>query len=226
VSDVSSFHLPYSSGMNGIDLPRRLRIRPVPHFATVESRKTPFRAYSAPIERQIALLRGINIGSKNRVPMPALRELLTDVGWRDVRTYVQSGNVVLSTDLSPRELERECERLITEGFGLKIAVLARTRDELEQVVQRNPLGDVAVDPKRYQVSFLSAELEPATVEKLSALAAPQERFVADGRELYVWHPDGVARSKLWNRLASTGLGVTATARNWTTVTTLLTMADE
>ncbi len=158
--------------------------------------------------------------------MPALRELLTDVGWRDVRTYVQSGNVVLSTDFSPRELERECERLITERFGLKIAVLARTRDELEQVVQRNPLGDVAINPKRYQVSFLSAELEPATVEKLSALAAPDERFVADGRELYVWHPNGVARSKLWNRLASTGLGVTATARNWTTVTTLLTMADE
>ena len=95
----------------------------------------------------------------------------------------------------------------------------------QQVVQRNPLGDVAVNPKRYQVSFLSAELEPATVEKLSALAAPEERFVADGRELYAWHPDGVARSKLWNRLASTGLGVTATARNWTTVTTLLTMAD-
>jgi uncharacterized protein (DUF1697 family) len=158
--------------------------------------------------------------------MPALRELLTGVGWRDVRTYVQSGNVVLSTDLSPRELERECERLITAGFGLKIAVLARTRDELERVVQRNPLGDVAVDPKRYQVSFLSAELEPETVEKLSALTAPEERFVADGRELYVWHPNGVARSKLWNRLASTGLGVTATARNWTTVTTLLTMADE
>ena len=158
--------------------------------------------------------------------MPALRELLTDAGMRDVRTYVQSGNVLLSSDFSSEELERECRRLIAEGFGLDIAVVVRTRDELAQVVDRNPLGEVADNPKRYQVSFLSAELEPAVVDRLAALAAPPERFVAAGREIYAWHPEGVARSKLWNQLAGTGLGVTATARNWMTVTTLLVMADE
>jgi uncharacterized protein (DUF1697 family) len=177
-------------------------------------------------ERKIALLRGINLGSRNRVAMPELRRQLEEAGMEDVATYLQSGNVVLGSDASEEALTRECERVIEAGFGLKIAVVVRTRDELAAVVKRNPLQDVATNPKRYQVSFLSAELEPAVVEKLAALPAEAERFVASGRELYAWHPDGVARSKLWNGLAGKGLGVTATARNWTTVTKLLEMTDE
>ena len=175
---------------------------------------------------QIALLRGINIGPRNRIPMPALREALSEAGMRDVRTYVQSGNIVLSSDFSPAKLERECRKLINERFDLDIAVVVRTRDELADVVAFNPLKDVAENPKRYQVSFLSAPLKPETVEKLEGVAAPSERLVAHGREIYAWHPEGVARSKLWGRLAGANLGVTATARNWTTVTTLLAMSDE
>jgi uncharacterized protein (DUF1697 family) len=176
--------------------------------------------------RQIVLLRGINLGSRNRIAMPALRERLTKAGFDDVRTYVQSGNVVLSSDVPPDELAAECERQITEGFGLEIDVVVRTRDELADVVRRNPLGEVAVNPKRYQVSFLSDELDPELVSKLGASAAESERFVAIGRELYAWHPDGVARSRLWTQLAGKAIGVKATARNWTTVTSLLAMADE
>jgi uncharacterized protein (DUF1697 family) len=177
------------------------------------------------VARQVALLRGINLGPSRRVAMPALRTLLTGAGFEDVQTYVQSGNVVLSTDLAPDELERETERLISAEFGFDVDVVARTRDELAEVVERNPLGDVATNPKRYQVSFLSAELDPERVAALAASAADSERFVALGRELYAWHPDGVARSKLWAKLAGPGLGVKATARNWTTVTTLLEMCD-
>ncbi|MBV9471358.1 MAG: DUF1697 domain-containing protein [Solirubrobacterales bacterium] len=176
--------------------------------------------------RQVVLLRGINLGSTKRVAMPALRELLSDAGFDDVRTYVQSGNVVLSSDASPGQLARESERLIAERFGFEVDVVVRTRDELAEVVRLNPLGEVAVNPKRYQVSFLSAELDQEVVEQLAALAAEPERFVAVGRELYAWHPEGVARSKLSAKLAGRGLGVLATARNWTTVTTLLSIADE
>ena len=104
-------------------------------------------------------------------------------------------------------------------------VVVRTRDELAEVVERNPLGDVADNPKRYQVSFLSEPPDPDVVADLTKLVHESERLVADGRELYAWHPEGVARSKLWAALAGTKLGVTATARNWTTVTTLLEMAD-
>jgi uncharacterized protein (DUF1697 family) len=178
------------------------------------------------MERRLVLLRGINIGPNRRVPMAELRELFAGAGFEDVRTYVQSGNVVLSSDASPAELEQRSERLLAEHFGFDVPVVARTRDELARVIERNPLGDVAVNPKRYQVIFLSAELDAPAVERLAAVAVPTERFVADGRELYAWHPDGVARSKLWAQLAGTGLGVKATARNWTTVETLLEMADE
>lgn len=176
--------------------------------------------------RQIALLRGINLGSRNRIAMPELRAALGDAGFGDVRSYVQSGNLVLTSDASPAELAGACEALIASRFGLEIAVVARTRDELAAVVECNPLREVALDPKRYQVSFLSAALEPDVVERLASAAAPAERLVAVGRELYAWHPEGVARSKLWGRLAGRNLGVTATARNWSTVTTLLAMADE
>jgi uncharacterized protein (DUF1697 family) len=176
--------------------------------------------------KQIVLLRGINLGPNRRVPMPALREALTAAGFADAQTYVQSGNVVLSSDAKPDELATRCERLIAEAFGIEVPVVTRTRDELALVVERNPLGHVADNPKRYQVSFLSAPIDAGLVQRLEAAAAPPERFAAIGRELYAWHPEGVARSKLWNTLAGTGLGVTATARNWTTVTTLLALASE
>jgi uncharacterized protein (DUF1697 family) len=175
--------------------------------------------------QQIVLLRAINLGSRNRIAMPELRTLLTGAGFDDVRTYMQSGNIVLSSAASPQELARECQTLIAEHFGLQVDAVVRTRDELADVIRSNPLGKVAVDPRRYQVSFLAAELDPDVTRKLGGLAVSPEQFVAIGRELYAWHPEGVARSRLSKQLAGRGLGVTATARNWTTVTTLLTMAD-
>jgi uncharacterized protein (DUF1697 family) len=176
--------------------------------------------------RQVVLLRGINLGARNRIAMPELRELLTNAGLQDVRTYLQSGNVVLSSDASAAQLARECERQIAKGFGLAIPAVVRTRDELAKVVQRNPLGELAVEPKRYQVSFCSTKPDPDVLRKLADRALGGERFVAVGRELYAWHPNGVARSKLWAQLAGKGLGVTATARNWTTVTKLLELAEQ
>lgn len=173
----------------------------------------------------IVLLRGINLGSHNRIAMPELRDALTDSGLQDARTYVQSGNIVLETELSVDALVAEVERVIAERFSLQIPVVVRTRDELAAVVEHDPLGAEAVEPKRYQVSFLSQALDPAVATKLHARVAPSERLVIDERELYAWHPEGVARSKLWSALAGRGIGVTATARNWTTVTTLPEMAD-
>jgi uncharacterized protein (DUF1697 family) len=176
--------------------------------------------------RHIVLLRGINLGPSRRVPMADLRTLLTTAGYGDVRTYVQSGNVVLSAPETPAELEAEAARLISDQFGFDVPVIARSRDELAAVVALNPLREVATNPKRYQVSFLSEQLPDDVVETLQSAAVGDERLVAHGRELYAWHPDGVARSKMWNALAGKGLGAVATARNWTTVTTLLAMADE
>jgi uncharacterized protein (DUF1697 family) len=181
---------------------------------------------SLAMDRRIVLLRGINLGPHRRVAMPELREVLERAGFSDARTHLQSGNVVLSSDLAPPDLAAQCRGVIAERFGFDVDVVVRTRDELAAVVALNPLGEVATDPKRYQVSFLSAEPADEVVRGLAEVAAESERFVAVGRELYAWHPEGVARSKLWARLAGSGLGVTATARNWTTVTKLLAMADD
>jgi uncharacterized protein (DUF1697 family) len=176
--------------------------------------------------RQIVLLRGINLGPSRRVPMADLRSLLSGAGYEDVRTYVQSGNIVLSSTAAPAQLERDCAQLISEEFGFDVPVVVRTRDEVAEVVAANPLAEVAEDLKRYQVSFLHQALDADTAKRLRALVAEPEALVIDGREIYAWHPRGVARSKLWNALAGKGLGVTATARNWTTVTTLLAMSDQ
>jgi uncharacterized protein (DUF1697 family) len=158
--------------------------------------------------------------------MPDLRALLTEGGFEDVRTYVQSGNVVLASQASPDDAGAQAERLIADRFGFDVDVIVRTREELAEVVARNPLAEVAVDPKRYQVSFLEAEPDPDVLERIATLKAEPERLVAIGRELYAWHPDGIGRSKLWNKLAGTGLGVRSTARNWNTVNTLFEMAGE
>jgi len=158
--------------------------------------------------------------------MPDLRELLSAAGFGDVRTYVQSGNVVLSSSDSPSKVAQTCAELIAAELGLEIDVVARTRDELAGVVRRDPLGSVAANPKRYQVTFLASELEPETVRRIETAAAGKERVHVAGREVYAWHPDGVGRSKLATLLAGRRLGVPATARNWTTVTALLALADE
>ncbi|MEN3311371.1 MAG: hypothetical protein V7645_700 [Actinomycetota bacterium] len=176
--------------------------------------------------RQIVLLRGINLGPRNRIAMAELRELLAGAGFDDVRTYLQSGNVVLSSSAKPDEVARKCERLIEKAFALDIAVVARTRPQLAQIVKRNPLGNVAKSPRRYQVSFLATKAPAELVRRLESAVVAPERVTVIGREIYAWHPEAIARSKLWALLAGRQLGVTATARNWTTVTKLLELADE
>ncbi len=175
---------------------------------------------------QIVLLRGINVGGRNKLPMADLRAALTDAGFADVQTYVQSGNVVLSGSSAPAATARRVHDLVAETFGLDVAVVARTRAELAAVVKRNPLRAVATEPKRYQVSFLGEKLDRDTVAKIDAVTVAPEQFTVVGREIYAWHPDGVARSPLWAMLAGPKLGVPATARNWTTVTKLLELAGD
>ena len=177
----------------------------------------------------IVLLRGINIGPNNRVAMPALREALAAAGFENPRTYVQSGNIVLDTGLDESALEDRVEGLITEHFSLDVAAVALSGKELARVVEGNPFPEEAEkDPKRFQVTFVRGQFEPGAVaDRLSGLATDNERVAVGEREIYAWHPDGVARSKLAIKMGSkTGVGkdVVPTARNWKTVLTLLQMA--
>ena len=175
--------------------------------------------------RLVVLLRGINIGPRNRISMPELRAALEEAGFKDVQTYLQSGNVVLESRAKPETVARKVSAVIKDRFGLEIAVVVRTRAELARIVKRNPLGSVAKDPKRYQVTFLSKKVSAKVVRELEEAAARDERVVSAGREVYAWHPRGIARSKLWSKLAGKTLGVTATSRNWATVEALLKLAS-
>ncbi len=176
--------------------------------------------------RHIVLLRAVNIVRANRVPMPQLRAALEADGFGDVKTYVQSGNIVLTSKASPERVAQRVHALIKKKFGHDIAVVVRSHAELNEIVKRNPLGKVARNPKRHLVTFLSGELPAAVKKKLSEVAGPEERFAVSGRQIYSWHPEGVGRSPLWERLGAKSLGVNATSRNWSTVTTLLAMSEE
>jgi uncharacterized protein (DUF1697 family) len=177
--------------------------------------------------RQIVLLRGVNVGGRNRVPMPALREALEASGLEQVVTYVQSGNVVLESSAKPDALARDVEAVIADAFALDIAVVVRTRAELAKVVRHDPLGELAGDEaKLYQVSFCAEKPEQEAVAKVAERAVDGERLLAHGREIYAWFPHGVGRSKLAAQLSKQKLGTVVTARNWTTVNKLLELAGE
>jgi uncharacterized protein (DUF1697 family) len=177
------------------------------------------------VPTSIVLLRGINLGKARRVQMGTLRELLSGHGHRDVRTLLQSGNVVLESPSAGVRLERELEAQLEAGLGFHVDVLVRTRKELAAVVARNPLAAVATDPARYLVTFLRAKLDSAVSRRLRALDVQPEQLVISGREIYTWHPGGLARTDLRKHLTDRTLGVSSSGRNWSTVTKLLELAD-
>lgn len=156
--------------------------------------------------------------------MPRLRLALEREGFRDVATYLQSGNVLVSSRASPDKVAARVKRVIASEFDLDITVLSRSAEELARVMHTNPLSKVATNPRRYLVTFLSKELPARLLDDLQSVSQA-EPFAVIGREIYSWHPDGIGRTPLWERLASNRLGIAATSRNWTTVTRLLAMAE-
>jgi uncharacterized protein (DUF1697 family) len=176
------------------------------------------------MDRHIALLRGINLGATRRVAMKDLRERLEAAGYEDVRTLLQSGNVVLGAAEAGATLERDLAAVLRDAFGIDIPIVVRTRDELAEVVARDPFAGRSLDPKLYQVSFLSDEPEPTRVRALEDAVVAPEEVVVLGREVYGWHPGGIARSDLAKLITAKRLGVEVTARNWSTIAKLLDLA--
>jgi uncharacterized protein (DUF1697 family) len=163
------------------------------------------------------MLRGINVGGARRIPMAQLRERLTGAGYVNVVTHGQSGNVVLDATDTPPGLAAEVGGLIAREFGFEVPVTVRSHVELWAVVAHDPIPGGAEDPKRYQVTFLSRPPTTAALDRLRGLTRERERFAVDGRELYSYHPDGIARSMLAARLTHSEVGASATVRNWTTL---------
>lgn len=173
----------------------------------------------------VALLRGVNVGGANRLPMRDLAEIFRDAGCADVRTYIQSGNVVFAASGS---LARRVPGLVSEAvrrrFGVDTPLLIRTAAELAAVVRRNPFLKSGADPATLHVVFLRDRPGPAGVARLDPGVSPPDEFRVLGCEVYLRCPDGIGRSKLTMPYFESRLKTTGTTRNWRTVLTLLEMA--
>ena len=172
---------------------------------------------------QVALLRGINVGTTKRIAMADLRAMMAALGYADVETLLQSGNIVYSTDETAERSAGRIHKRLLDDLGMDIPVVVRTAAELAGVVKRNPLRKQATDLKLYHVVFLSERPEPKLVKALEGEVVADELFVVDGREVFVWWPQGAHRARLTHAFLERRLKVTATARNWNTVQKLLAM---
>ena len=176
-------------------------------------------------QRYVALLRGVNVGGKNRLPMADLRDIFTAAGCAAVRTYIQSGNVVFEAgqDLAERVPEI-VTRAIHRQFGYETTVVTRSSEELRRVVASNPF-DTSGDPRFLQVAFLEDTPGAEAPSRLDPQRSPPDAFAVRGRNVYLHYPNGVARSKLTNEYLAAQLQTASTMRNWRTVLSLLKMVD-
>ena len=170
----------------------------------------------------IALLRGINVGGKNRVPMADLRAVIEALGAQDVRTLGASGNVVfeLVVEGGSPGLEASVSEGILARFGLRVPVVVRTRDELAALMASAPFAEPDQAPTAHHVFLMSRVPDPSAVEALDPDRSPPDRFSVSGREIFVHSPNGLGRSKLTVDWFERGLGVTVTQRNWRTMQSL------
>jgi uncharacterized protein (DUF1697 family) len=171
---------------------------------------------------QLALLRAINVGGKNIVPMRDLTVIFQAAGCLNVRTFIQSGNVIFTPGpKTPAHLPAVVSTKISEQFGLRVPVILRTAKQLRETISHNPLPG---EEEALSVMFLADLPEPAKVAALDANRSRPDRFFVRGREIYLHLPNG-ARSKLTNAWFDAQLSTVSTVRNWRTVNKLLSLME-
>jgi uncharacterized protein (DUF1697 family) len=169
--------------------------------------------------RYVALLRGINVGGNKKVPMAELRAMTEELGFTDVKTLLQSGNLVFTTkSLAPRKLEQQLESATHEVIGVECSYLVRTAAEWTALIDANPYDAMAKsDPSHLVVHFCRESPDSAAVKRLLTEARGEEELTVIGRELFIRYPDGIGESKLALALSKNRLGTIGSARNWNTV---------
>jgi uncharacterized protein (DUF1697 family) len=179
--------------------------------------------------RYVGLLRGINVGGHKKVPMAQLRQALTGAGWQEVRTHLQSGNVVFTVpgeDRPGTEVRAALERVIADRFGFDVPCLVRTGAELEAVAEACPYPADEIDPAKLLVLFLARDPGEQHFAGLDARALEPDTFRHVGSAVYCHFPDGMGRSKLVPALEAVRPRVLMTGRNWRTVTKLVELTRE
>jgi uncharacterized protein (DUF1697 family) len=176
--------------------------------------------------RYALLLRGVNVGTKNSLPMSELRAMLEHIGSVDVQTYVQSGNAVFGTKRGKDELTHAIEKALAAYMGRPIATTLRTHAEMTAIVHANPFPEMVAKPSQFCVTFLSDAPTKSELVPLHAGEFGPELFHVSGTEIYTWHPNGQGRSPLSAALGKLPLRLTVTTRNWNTVSKLLGMLEK
>ena len=171
----------------------------------------------------VALLRGINVGGKNSLPMQDLRDILAALACEDVNTYIQSGNAVFRCDDDRTLLSSNIETAVEEKFGFTPKVLLLTIDDYRSILSANPFPDAVDNPKSLHVSFLAEESSAPDLDALQALKSPTENYQLFANAFYLHAPDGIGRSKLAAKVDKC-LGVPTTGRNWRTASKLAELA--
>lgn len=184
-------------------------------------------ARKATTRRQVwvALLRGVNLGARNKVAMPRLRELFDELGYDDVTTYLQSGNVLFRSPASRGALKRAIESEIRDRLGLEIAVVLRTKSQLRATVAGNTFAERQSDPTKLHVTFLATTPAAGLARELEEKRFEPDELRVAGDAVYLHCPGGYGRSKLSNTYFEKALGVVGTTRNWRTVTALAELAS-
>jgi uncharacterized protein (DUF1697 family) len=175
----------------------------------------------------VALLRGINVGGKNLLPMQALEEIFAGAGCRDIRTYIQSGNVVFRPDRPesdrPEEVAKAVGGEIAARFGLKVPVVVRTAEEFRGALEGNPFLARGLEADWLHVMFLAEEPSDEAMAGLDAERSVPDEFLVRGREVYLYLPNGAGRTRLTNAYFDARLKTVGTQRNWKTVKVLAEM---
>jgi uncharacterized protein (DUF1697 family) len=172
----------------------------------------------------VALLRGINLGGRNRLPMKDLAAMFGDAGCDAIETYIQSGNVVFRASRAcATRLPGAIKKAISERFGFDTPLVMRTAAELHAVARTNPFLRAGADPDSLHVMFLADRPAAARLATLDPKRSPSDEFEVRGREIYLRCPNGLARTKLTNDYFDTRLATTSTVRNWRTVLKLIEM---
>lgn len=175
--------------------------------------------------RYVALLRSVNVAGHGRLAMDELRAAFTDLGYKDVATYIQTGNVLFTAPSgSERAIVAAVEEQVARDFGDAPAVLLRTVPELLRIGASSPYAKEGADPARHHVTFLASAPTKAVLAALELPPSGRDELAVDGREVYVHTPDGYAGTKYTGTFLERRLGVVSTTRNWNTVTKLCQLA--
>ncbi len=172
----------------------------------------------------ISMLRGINVSGQKMIKMDALKMMYDGLGFKNSRTFIQSGNVVFeSSNVKPSALEEKIQKEIAKTFGFEVPVIIRLKDEMQIAIKKNPFLKKDID--HLYVTFLSAEPSSIPLDELNKVGTEKEEFIISGKEIYLFYPNGYGRTKLTNAVFERKLRVTATTRNWKTVNSLVEIAN-